>query len=102
GCDHLALQPHAVEVEHAHSAVAVLVQATHELNRHSFPDVHLERVVLHAKFELPCLDRLPELRLGRHHVELAGRHLDLLHGVEEHSNALDVRRLCRSSAQYHG
>ncbi|MFN9908240.1 MAG: hypothetical protein ACK56F_19270, partial [bacterium] len=48
-------------MEHAHSAVAVLVQATHELNRHSFPDVHLERVVLPAKFEVSCLDRLPAL-----------------------------------------
>ncbi|MFN9905258.1 MAG: hypothetical protein ACK56F_03910, partial [bacterium] len=61
GRDHLALQPHAVEMEHAHSAVAVLVQATHELDRHSLPDVHLERVVFPAKFEVSCLDRLPTL-----------------------------------------
>ncbi|MFO0006784.1 MAG: hypothetical protein ACK559_37275, partial [bacterium] len=52
GRDHLALQSHTVEMEHAHSAVAVLVQATHELDRHSLPDVHLEWVILPAELEV--------------------------------------------------
>ncbi|MFN9942841.1 MAG: hypothetical protein ACK56I_25580, partial [bacterium] len=32
---HLALQLHTVEVKHAHSAVAVVIQTAHELNRYS-------------------------------------------------------------------
>ncbi len=62
------------------------------LQRHGRPDLQKAQLQLEPG----------ELGLRSHHVEFAGRHLDLLHGVEEHSNALDVCRLCRSPAQYHG
>ena len=32
-----------------------------------------------------------KLRLGCHQAEFSRRHLDLLHGVEEHGDVLDVR-----------
>ncbi|MFN9900454.1 MAG: hypothetical protein ACK55Z_17030, partial [bacterium] len=43
---HLVLQCHTVELEHAHLAVAIVVQAAHEVNGNPLPDVHLERVLL--------------------------------------------------------
>ncbi|MFN9944963.1 MAG: hypothetical protein ACK56I_36400, partial [bacterium] len=46
-------------MKHAHSAVAVVIQTAHELDRHTLPDVHLEWVLLPTELEAPCLGCLP-------------------------------------------
>ncbi len=56
---HLVPQRHSVDLVQAHLTVAVVVQASHEVDNYCSPDVHLERVILPVELEPSRLGCLP-------------------------------------------